>query len=1450
MTDLQSSIKEAASLYRQKKYGEASAIYRKCINEMTDEQTTKEATFTEKLTQRELLEYMLCLCLLESKEFDDWWEAFKHLYKVKTTYECKFPAIYYALTRTYLKFYRFSLVKIMIDEGLAVLEAGTLFADYHIPETNIIIDENTKKGLYFKLTDLRNKCSQLSKPDAYCNLKSMCKDSMTLKMSFDISVLDETNNAIYIGDPTSKGMVTVFCSSIEPCILQYHSICWKHQKYLCNVTDDMDMFNLNCFTKDCNSKNNPSKIIQIEFIGQNGETLKVLSSRKRKNSYDNTEEVGDLVREHTQEEISEMKRENVTRVHVKCTYIPLKEMENLDTDKKSKKTVDKKNKCELSTSNEEKDILKSICTSVADYIQENDEIANVVPIKRDTTTEFLVDDLCTLSPDECTKDESYAICESSFTSETKASDIKYDRAIDLEKEIKSYKIEKQISPDCFARFNISPTKSLSPVKSNNDKSPDQHSTKLSQSKSLSEKAFVKVGQIKKNVEKWTPSIFKRSNSMDNGEKKTFTSSKKMGAVDGLPEVASPTVKRRILFEDCANDEYVENKNDTAVKSHHHKANEYVIVDSNKLEDGSKFEDGSKLENANTKKASLINICKILTDKKKPDKRIKRRLTWPELKSCSQCVSVEKDYSILQSKLEDINEKKLKDRKCCEHESLIPYLSSEIDDLKKALTTLKEQFGTKDPVIEHKIMKSSLEEYRNLILESVVDNKNILMTHYKAVLECEKKEIIKEKDAIIHKHEMKNIELSKELEMNKKELDYVKTQLESTSKAFFDFKKQILEKRLFNFYDSSIAIIRRTAYFYDTAINLMERMQKVFKMTIGENLIYGMDQMTSWCDNVFYLQNEIKNCEVLYQKVKKNLDSEEYIRDNNDILWVKYKLPLYSTHIMASYVENAFLEYYNKITEKWCQDISCTPQGVLSDQASLEACSSIYNDDSKMEDHYYVDIDSYSTSEAKKENSLTVSRQQNANEANNNSSFKKTMDNVSSVETKQDKCQEIEKSTKPNERQTDDKIKINQKSEKEAILNKANEDINKELIRSVLDENYDTEVIASLNNDNYIINYVCPKKKKDYIVTDCEKQTTGRVTMNEMTSTSDKELILNKEDKDSSERVTIEESSGGNIDKAMITNEINRAVDEELILNQTNEVGQFILCESNKDESVTVKESSSGNTDKAMMTNEINRAVDEELILNQTNEVSEQLILCESNKDERVTVKESSDGSSDKAIMTNEINRAIDEELILNQTNEVSEELILYELNKDNHLRTRNPSSESFYKFGNLSIVYDVEEIIMSELNNGFNNKENDNATDVRSKNILRHDMSDSWTQTMKHKFNTNISTTTIYNKKYVHMTHINSDDKYIYQNNRNINMFNKNERKHKEIEINAINNLLSEILQKYPHFTSTDAFDGIMDLLDMGVRISEVDKEMLIDELYYIISEKENCHYQQETKPN
>lgn len=59
-----------------------------------------------------------------------------------------------------------------------------------------------------------------------------------------------------------------------------------------------------------------------------------------------------------------------------------------------------------------------------------------------------------------------------------------------------------------------------------------------------------------------------------------------------------------------------------------------------------------------------------------------------------------------------------------------------------------------------------------------------------------------------------------------------------------------------------------------------------------------------------------------------LNKKDYINDVSDIQWIDYKTPELPNNILSAYVKNAFEEYYDKLAEKMCQEISCVSQDTL------------------------------------------------------------------------------------------------------------------------------------------------------------------------------------------------------------------------------------------------------------------------------------------------------------------------------------------------------------------------------------------------------------------------------------------------------------------------------------------------------------------------------------------
>lgn len=109
--------------------------------------------------------------------------------------------------------------------------------------------------------------------------------------------------------------------------------------------------------------------------------------------------------------------------------------------------------------------------------------------------------------------------------------------------------------------------------------------------------------------------------------------------------------------------------------------------------------------------------------------------------------------------------------------IIQSLNERIEHFKSELTILKQQFGVDDVDLEQKIIGSSLQKFRLLILGSIREHKQTLKNYYEEKIGKKKKKLMEEHEKSTFELQRENIELHKNLEMKEKELIYLSSKLQ-------------------------------------------------------------------------------------------------------------------------------------------------------------------------------------------------------------------------------------------------------------------------------------------------------------------------------------------------------------------------------------------------------------------------------------------------------------------------------------------------------------------------------------------------------------------------------------------------------------------------------------------------------------------------------------------------
>lgn len=113
----------------------------------------------------------------------------------------------------------------------------------------------------------------------------------------------------------------------------------------------------------------------------------------------------------------------------------------------------------------------------------------------------------------------------------------------------------------------------------------------------------------------------------------------------------------------------------------------------------------------------------------------------------------------------------------EQEIMIGCLNKRIEQLTHELVLKNSQYKLDDSILDRKIIGLSLQNFRNLIIQSIIKHKYMFENHYEDNMVKEKKKIEEEKKAIIFDLEQKNLELQRSLEIKQNEVNYFKSKLE-------------------------------------------------------------------------------------------------------------------------------------------------------------------------------------------------------------------------------------------------------------------------------------------------------------------------------------------------------------------------------------------------------------------------------------------------------------------------------------------------------------------------------------------------------------------------------------------------------------------------------------------------------------------------------------------------
>lgn len=101
-----------------------------------------------------------------------------------------------------------------------------------------------------------------------------------------------------------------------------------------------------------------------------------------------------------------------------------------------------------------------------------------------------------------------------------------------------------------------------------------------------------------------------------------------------------------------------------------------------------------------------------------------------------------------------------------------HLNNKITEQNDQITSM---LNRENHILEENILEMNWQNFRTLIVQFIAKNSEMLSKYYSDQSESEKKEINEKKDAIIRKHELKNIELEKELQITRMKLKHSEAQ---------------------------------------------------------------------------------------------------------------------------------------------------------------------------------------------------------------------------------------------------------------------------------------------------------------------------------------------------------------------------------------------------------------------------------------------------------------------------------------------------------------------------------------------------------------------------------------------------------------------------------------------------------------------------------------------------
>lgn len=100
------------------------------------------------------------------------------------------------------------------------------------------------------------------------------------------------------------------------------------------------------------------------------------------------------------------------------------------------------------------------------------------------------------------------------------------------------------------------------------------------------------------------------------------------------------------------------------------------------------------------------------------------------------------------------------------------LNNKITEQNDQITSM---LNIENHILEENILEMNWQNFKTIIVQFIAKNSEILSKYHSDQSESEKEEINKRKDAIIQEHQLKNIELEKELQITRMKLQHSEAQ---------------------------------------------------------------------------------------------------------------------------------------------------------------------------------------------------------------------------------------------------------------------------------------------------------------------------------------------------------------------------------------------------------------------------------------------------------------------------------------------------------------------------------------------------------------------------------------------------------------------------------------------------------------------------------------------------